>query len=83
MRKPTETSLNVRTQMFLIVFDGQHVIPATRHDLGRDRFLAAHGVDGHQCSLHVDGEDVAQEMTFAAVEARVLETANVLVQGQA
>src|SRR5579885_329871 len=39
-----ETSLDVGTQMFLIVFHGQHVIPAARYDLGRDRFLAAHGV---------------------------------------
>jgi hypothetical protein len=29
-----------------------------------------------------DGEDVAQEMTFAAVEAGIFEPANVLVQGQ-
>src|SRR6516162_6552446 len=48
-----EASLNVRTQMLLIVLDGQHVIAAASHDLGRDPLLATHRIDRHQSTLHV------------------------------
>lgn len=44
-------------------------------DVGSGVGAGDDGADG-------DGEDVAQEMTFAAVDAGVFETANVLVQGQ-
>jgi hypothetical protein len=41
-----KTRLDVLTQMLLIVFHGQDVIPTAGHNLGRDPFLTTHRVDG-------------------------------------
>src|SRR5713101_763402 len=61
------TLLNVIEQVLLVVLDRQHVIPAARHDLFRDRLLAADGVDAHHGPMQVqqlqqlgDGRDLVR-----------------------